>query len=48
MVVKTSSLTKFENVTGPSALVAGDQISVEGLIFKGTPPVVAARNVRKR
>jgi hypothetical protein len=48
IVVKTSSLTTFENVTGASGLVAGDQISVDGLLFKGTPPVVAARKIRKR
>ncbi len=48
MVVKTSQLTQFENVTAASGLVAGDQISFEGLLFKSTPPVCAARKVRKR
>jgi hypothetical protein len=46
--VDTSTLTHFENVTDITGLAVGDQISVAGPLFQGTPPVLAARNVRKR
>ena len=48
MTVSTSNLTAFENVSGVSGLAVGDQISFDGLLFKASPPVVAARKVRKR
>jgi hypothetical protein len=46
--VQTSQQTEFENISGAGALNPGDLISVRGLLFKATPPALAAEKVRKR
>ncbi len=47
--VQTSSQTQFEGVNGVGSLVAGNTVSLRGLLFKtaGTP-VLVAKKVRKR
>ena len=46
--VQTSPQTEFEDNVGLGALNPGDLVSVRGLLFKGTPPVLVAEKVRKR
>jgi len=47
--VQTSSSTEFEDVSGVSALAAGNTVSLRGLLFKSSPdPVLIASKVRKR
>ncbi len=47
--VQTSSSTEFEDVSGVSALAAGNMVSLRGLLFKSSPdPVLIASKVRKR
>jgi hypothetical protein len=47
--VRTSTQTEFHNTTGVAALVAGDTVSLRGLLFKTLgDPVLVAKKVRKR
>lgn len=46
--VQTSSQTDFENVSGISGLADGSTVSLRGLLFISTPPVLIADKVRKR
>ena len=48
--VETSTDTEFENATGVSDLTAGNQVSLRGFLFLGTPtpPKLFADKVRKR
>lgn len=46
--VTTSSQTSFGEVSGVSGLAVGNTVSVSGLLFKGTPPTLVAKKVRKR
>jgi hypothetical protein len=48
--VRTSADTDFDNVSGAAALVAGDRVSLRGLLFRRASniPVLVAKKVRKR
>jgi hypothetical protein len=47
--VQTSSQTEFEGVTGVSALVTNDAVSLRGLLFgPASGPTLVAKKVRKR
>ncbi len=47
--VVVTSQTEFENVSSVAALIAGDAVSVKGLLFKTTGiPEIVAKKVRKR
>ena len=46
--VNTSSATDFDNVAGVSGLADTNTVSVRGLLFNATPPVLEAKKVRKR
>ena len=47
--VRTSSQTEFDKVSGVGALIAGDTVSLRGLLFKTTGTrVLVAKKVRKR
>lgn len=48
--VRTSAETDFDNVSGAAALIAGDRVSLRGLLFRRTGgiPVLVAKKVRKR
>ncbi len=43
--VQTFSQTEFEDVSGIGGLSSGMTVSVKGLLFKGTPPVLIASKV---
>ena len=45
--VQTQLKTAFEGVTDVSGLAGGDNVSVRGLFFNGTPAIVVAAKVRK-
>lgn len=45
--VQTQLKTTFEGVTDVNGLASGDNVSVRGLFFNGTPPIVTAAKVRK-
>jgi Domain of unknown function (DUF5666) len=48
--IQTSSKTDFDGVSGVSALVDGNTVSLRGLLFKNgaLPPVLVAKKVRRR
>lgn len=46
--VDTSSATDFDNVAGVSGLADTNAVSVRGLLFNASPPVLEAKKVRKR
>lgn len=46
--VDTSSATDFDNLAGVSGLADTNAVSVRGLLFKASPPVLEAKKVRKR
>lgn len=48
IVVQTSPLTEFEQVSGAGTLNPGDTVSVRGFLFNTTPPTLVAEKVRKR
>ncbi len=49
ILVQTSSQTQFEGVNGIGSLVAGNTVSLRGLLFKAAGnPVLVAKKVRKR
>jgi len=45
--VQTQLKTAFEGVTDVNGLAGGDNVSVRGLFFNGTPAIVVAAKVRK-
>ncbi len=47
--VQSSSSTEFENVSGVGSLMAGNSVSLRGLLFRtSASPTLVARKVRKR
>jgi len=47
--VQSSSSTEFENVSGVGSLMAGNTVSLRGLLFRtSASPTLAAKKVRKR
>jgi hypothetical protein len=46
--VRTSSETDFDNVAGVLGLNLGDTVSLRGLLFKQSLPVLVAKKVRRR
>jgi len=46
--VQTSADTEFEGATGVADLTVSQQVSLRGLLFKGTPPTLIADKVRAR
>lgn len=46
--VDTSSATDFDNVAGVSGLADTNTVSVRGLLFNASPPLLEAKKVRKR
>ncbi len=47
--VHSSSSTEFENVSGVGSLMAGNSVSLQGLLFRtSASPTLVAKKVRKR